>query len=234
MSRTPRRASRSGRATRGQLGRRRRSSRTTAISSSTDPRERPMGVEYRRRFPHGHVQYGDARGLRVCRDVRELEGAVPGPAVLPGPSVAWLRGGDRRGDHQRPARRVQLWKGLCPNFLGTAPFPRWVRRRGRCLSANAGAALARSLPFLPPSGRGGVLARSGGRNNDLLVAAPDQTHSLVYAHQPCHQPAVLLGWSGDDLLAGGVDEHAELQQVRRGTRDPRFRSCPMTTSSSTR
>jgi hypothetical protein len=132
-------------------------------------------------FVTATIQYGDGRGygyVETSENWKLLCQELPCFLALQWPGYAstidepWING-------ERVV--VQLWKGLCPNFLALPQFPGGFGAEVGVYRRMPGRLKPTSLPFLPPAAEAAVLGAIGSvTDNDLWWPAPDLNAQLSF------------------------------------------------------
>jgi hypothetical protein len=127
------------------------------------------------------IQYTDARGygfVETSERWKELCSGLPCFLALQWPGYATAIVEDTING--QPVV-LQLWKGLCPNFLGLPAFPGGFGAEVGVYRRIPGRGRPTSLPFLPSDAEAAVLAKIGMvTDNDLWWPAPDLNAELEF------------------------------------------------------
>ena len=127
------------------------------------------------------IQYGDARGygyVETSENWKALCSGLPCLLALQWPGYASMI--VETSINGQPVV-IQLWKGLCPNFLGLPQFPGGFGAEVGVYRRIPGKVHPTSLPFLPPPVEAAVLGKIAAvADNDLWWPAPELNAQLEF------------------------------------------------------
>ncbi len=132
-------------------------------------------------FNTATIQYSDGRGygfIETSEQWKVLCSNLPCFTALQWPGYSTLVVDDTINGEPVV---IQLWKGLCPNFLGLSQFPGGFGAEVGVYRRMPGRARPTSLPFLPPNVAASILSSIASlTDNELWWPAPDLNAQLTY------------------------------------------------------